>query len=144
MPLPYAIAFEPAARRRGRAPGTGNVIFQKFVSAFTNSMFVTSRITQTLRPYWGVYAASKAALEALVVVYAGEIARTMVRANLISPGPLRTHMRAQAMPGEDPTTLQPPAALAPDIVRMLSPDFVENGVLFDFARGETKQLGGDR
>ena len=41
-------------------------------------------------------------------------------------------MRAQAMPGEDPMTLPPPEALVPDIVRMLSPTFAENGVLFDY------------
>ena len=101
------------------------------------ALFVTSPIARSCRPYWGVHAASKAALEALVRTYAGEIAHTGVKANLLAPGPLRTAMRAQAMPGEDPRTLRPPDALAPDIVRMLAPDYSENGVLFDFPSGRT-------
>jgi hypothetical protein len=36
-------------------------------------------------------------------------------------------MRAQAMPGEDPKTLPPPSTIAPDIVRLLSPETTENG-----------------
>jgi NAD(P)-dependent dehydrogenase (short-subunit alcohol dehydrogenase family) len=76
----------------------------------------------------------------LVRTYAGEVAQTTVRANLVNPGPLRTKMRAQAMPGEDPNALKPPDALVPDLVRMLSPDFDRNGVLFDFPTGETREF----
>jgi len=104
-------------------------------------LFMTSGITRSCRPFWGVYAVSKAALEALARTYAGEVSQTAVRVNLMAPGPLRTAMRAQAMPGEDPMSLKPPEALAPDIVRMLSPDYDENGVLFDFVSGETVALG---
>ena len=105
------------------------------------ALFMTSAITRSCQPYWGVYAASKAALDALVRTWAGEVAQTTVRANLIAPGPLRTAMRAQAMPGEDPKTLKPPEALAPDIVRMLSPDYAENGAMFDFPSGRTTHPG---
>ncbi len=101
------------------------------------ALFMTSGITKTMGPYWGSYSITKAALEALVRTYAGEIANTTVRANLFSPGALRTHMRAQAMPGEDPDTLKAPDVVVPDIVRMLSPDFAENNVLFEYATGET-------
>jgi NAD(P)-dependent dehydrogenase (short-subunit alcohol dehydrogenase family) len=104
------------------------------------ALFMTSGITRSCRPYWGVYAVSKAALEALARTYAGEVRQTAVRVNLMNPGALRTAMRAQAMPGEDPATLKPPEALAPDIVRMLSPDYDDNGVLFDFPSGETVRL----
>ena len=61
-----------------------------------------------------------------------------MRANLVNPGPLRTKMRAQAMPGEDPATLRTPDALVPDLLRMLSPEFDRNAVLFDFPTGETR------
>ena len=105
------------------------------------ALFVTSAATKSCRPFWGAYSVSKAALEALVRTYAGEMANTTVRANLLSPGPLRTHMRAQAMPGEDPETLETPDAVVPDIVRMLSPDYTENGVLFDLPSGETIRFG---
>ena len=105
------------------------------------ALFVTSGVTRSCRPFWGVYSASKAALEALVRTYAGEMANTSVRANLLDPGALRTHMRAQAMPGEDPETLKAPDAVMPAIVRMLSPEYAENGVLFRFPAGEIVRFG---
>src|SRR5205823_7398536 len=89
------------------------------------ALFVTSGITRRPQPYLGLYAASKAGLEALVLTYAAETASSKVRVNLINPGPLRTRMRAQVMPGEDPMTLRPPEVLAPDVVRMLSPEYAE-------------------
>ena len=102
------------------------------------ALFLTSGVVRSCRPYWGVYSASKAALEAIVRTWAGELRQTNVKANLLNPGPLRTHMRAQAMPGEDPETLAAPDAVAGDIVRMLSPDFAEAGILFDFPTRSTE------
>ena len=51
---------------------------------------------------------------------------------LINPGPLRTRMRAKAMPGEDPMTLRAPEELAPKIVEICSPQWTETGKLYDF------------
>jgi hypothetical protein len=51
---------------------------------------------------------------------------------LVNPGPLRTRMRASAMPGEDPETLRTPDDLAPHIVRLASPEWSETGKLYDF------------
>ena len=76
------------------------------------AMFVTSGITQRDAAYWGAYAASKSALEAMVGTYAAETAQTNLRVNLINPGPTRTAMRAAAFPGEDPGALPPPEAVA--------------------------------
>jgi NAD(P)-dependent dehydrogenase (short-subunit alcohol dehydrogenase family) len=104
------------------------------------ALFLTSGITKAYLPYWGVYAASKAALEALVRTYAAEIRMTKATANLFNPGPIRTHMRAQIAPGEDPLKLQPPEALVPDILRMVSPEYAANGVLFDFPTNRTEAL----
>ena len=104
------------------------------------ALFLTSGAVRRCRPYWGIYSASKAALEALVRTWAGEIRQTSVTANLLDPGPLRTHMRAQGRPGEDPETLEPPEAVAPDIVRMVSPDYAENGVLFSYPARETTDM----
>ena len=102
------------------------------------ALFVTSGVTYSFPPYWAVYSVSKAALEALVRTYAAELRQTKARANLFSPGPLRTRMRAAAVPGEDPMTLQPPEAATAEIVRLLSPEFEENGVLFDFPTRRTR------
>ena len=104
------------------------------------ALFVTSGVTKTFGPYWGSYSITKAALEALVRTYAAEVANTTVRVNLFSPGALRTHMRARAMPGEDPDTLQAPEAAVADIVRMLSPGYTENKVLYELATGETHRF----
>lgn len=103
-------------------------------------LFMSSASAQHCRPFWGVYSVSKAALDALAKTYAGEVRKTNVRVNLFYPGATRTHMRAQAMPGENPETLKPPEALAADIVRMLSPDFDESGTLFDFPTGTSTVL----
>jgi NAD(P)-dependent dehydrogenase (short-subunit alcohol dehydrogenase family) len=69
------------------------------------AIFVTSSVAQDSRMYWGPYAASKAALEQMVRTYAAEIAHTKMKVNLLDPGRVRTRMRAEAFPGEDPTVL---------------------------------------
>jgi NAD(P)-dependent dehydrogenase (short-subunit alcohol dehydrogenase family) len=104
------------------------------------ALFVTSGAAERCRPYWGAYSASKAALQALVKTYAGELKGTRATANLIDPGPLRTKLRALGRPGEDTATLPPPEAVAPDIVRMLSPDYTAIGVIFRFADHATTEL----
>jgi NAD(P)-dependent dehydrogenase (short-subunit alcohol dehydrogenase family) len=76
------------------------------------AVFVTCAQARAGKPFWGGYAASKAALEALVMAYAAETRRMALRVNLIDPGPLRTRLRAQAFPGEDPVKLPAPASVA--------------------------------
>ncbi len=93
-------------------------------------VFVTSGITAQAPAYWGPYTVSKAALEALARTYAAESASTRVRVNLFNPGPIRTRMRAQAMPGEDPMTLDAPDKAAEKIVELSLPSMQENGKLY--------------
>ena len=78
-------------------------------------------------PYWSAYAATKAALEALVTCWAGELARSRVRANLIDPGVLRTAMRARAFPGEDPASLPGPESVVETFIAMALPSWTANG-----------------
>ncbi len=68
------------------------------------AIFVTSGAADGAHPYWGAYAASKAALEIMVKTWAGEVTKTPVKVNLVDPGAMRTSMRAEAYPGEDPMT----------------------------------------
>ncbi len=103
-------------------------------------LFVSSGVTNWFPAFFAAYSVTKAALQALVRTYAAEVAKTRVRANLIDPGVIRSRLRAQAFPGEDPSMLKPPEVVAPDIVRMLSPEFGENGVLFDFPNRRTRHL----
>ncbi len=82
------------------------------------AMFVTSGVTEGVFPYWGPYAISKAALEMLVKTYAAEVAKTNVRVSLVDPGVVRTSMRAEAMPGEDPNTLPAPEEIVDRFVTL--------------------------
>ncbi|SRR5579885_533491 len=95
-------------------------------------LFISSGAARAHRAFWGCYGATKAALEELALTYAAECAGTNVRVNVLNPGPLRTKMRAQAMPGEDPMTLRPPEAVAPLIVELLSPAYEKNGERVNF------------
>jgi NAD(P)-dependent dehydrogenase (short-subunit alcohol dehydrogenase family) len=96
------------------------------------AVFVSSGAARNRRAYWGPYSVSKAALEALVVTYARELEISKARVNLVNPGPLRTAMRAAAMPGEDPATLATPEDLAPHILPLLDATQQENGRVWDF------------
>ena len=91
------------------------------------AIFVTSGAAQKASPYWGAYATSKAALEVMVQTWAAELAKTTVRVNLISPGPIRTSMRADAFPGEDPASLRSPEAITDSFVDLGSPDCSRHG-----------------
>jgi NAD(P)-dependent dehydrogenase (short-subunit alcohol dehydrogenase family) len=91
------------------------------------AVFVTSRAARKIRAYWGPYATSKAALEALVKTYAAEVETTPLKVNLLDPGPTRTAMRAEAYPGEDRSRVKPPQALAPLILHLTSPDCDTHG-----------------
>jgi NAD(P)-dependent dehydrogenase (short-subunit alcohol dehydrogenase family) len=91
------------------------------------AIFVSSGAAQNPHPYWGPYAASKAALEALVQTYAGEITKTNIRANIVNPGGVRTAMRAQAYPGEDPSTLKSPDEVTDVFVTLAEAEFEANG-----------------
>jgi NAD(P)-dependent dehydrogenase (short-subunit alcohol dehydrogenase family) len=96
------------------------------------AVFVSSGAASNARAYLGPYAASKAALEALVRVWANETATTPLRVNLFNPGPIRTRMRAALMPGEDPMTLQTPEQVADAIVPLCAPDWSVSGKLYDY------------
>ena len=98
-------------------------------------VFVTSGIVAHPRAYWGPYAVSKAALEALARTYAAETVSTPVRVNLFNPGPTRTRMRATAMPGEDADELKTPEPVAEKIVDLCLPQFQDTGKLYDYRAG---------
>jgi len=85
---------------------------------------VTSSVGRNPRAYWGAYGASKAALETLALAYAEEVRNVSpVRVAIVDPGATATDMRARAYPGEDPSTLKPPSAVADAVVALLERDF---------------------
>jgi NAD(P)-dependent dehydrogenase (short-subunit alcohol dehydrogenase family) len=91
------------------------------------AIFVTSGVAHGVHPYWGAYAVSKAGLEMLVKIYAGETTKTRVRANLIDPGIVRTRLRARAFPGEDPAHLPPPESVSDAFLALALPECTRNG-----------------
>jgi NAD(P)-dependent dehydrogenase (short-subunit alcohol dehydrogenase family) len=98
------------------------------------AVFVTSGVAHSTPAYWGGYAISKAALEAMVKTYAAENATGTIKANLFSPGATRTKMRAEAMPGEDPMTLPSADEVAEQIIALCTDEFVDTGSVYKFAR----------
>jgi NAD(P)-dependent dehydrogenase (short-subunit alcohol dehydrogenase family) len=98
------------------------------------AIFVTSAAVCSSYAYWGPYAVSKAGLEMLVRIYAAEIDKTKVRANLLDPGIVRTRLRNRAFPGEDPSLLPPPESVADAFLNLALPECALNGELVTSGR----------
>ena len=78
--------------------------------------------------YLGAYAATKAALDAIARAWAAESANTSpLRVMVANPGALRTRMRAQLMPGEDPLSVR-------------APEWRETGRWYDFRSDSLKDF----
>jgi NAD(P)-dependent dehydrogenase (short-subunit alcohol dehydrogenase family) len=86
------------------------------------AIFLTTGRVARPKAFWGPYGATKAAVEHLVRTWADELEQTKVRAVLLDPGVMRTRMRAEAMPGEDPATLPDPSEIGPLIVELAQAD----------------------
>ena len=91
------------------------------------AIFVTSGAADGPTAYWGAYAASKAALEMMVLTYAAEVKKTPLRVNLVDPGIVRTSMRAQAFPGEDPLKFKAPEEISGIFVDLAAADCSRHG-----------------
>lgn len=70
---------------------------------------VSSGVGNTARGDWGAYAISKWGVEALTRNLALEEADAGIRVNVVDPGSLRTEMRREAYPDEDPLRPTPPS-----------------------------------
>ena len=83
--------------------------------------------------FLSAYAASKAALGALVVSYAKEVRHAGVSANLLDPGPHATRLRTRYLPGEDQSSLLGPDAFAERIVDITETSRGRSGALWHHA-----------
>jgi NAD(P)-dependent dehydrogenase (short-subunit alcohol dehydrogenase family) len=99
------------------------------------AVFISSGAATHARAYSGAYSVSKAALNALGRIYADETSASPIRVNLFNPGPTRTRMRAQVMPGEDPMTLPTAEDVADKIVELCLPSCSVTGKLYDYRAG---------
>ena len=68
-------------------------------------------------PGWGLYGASKAALDHIGLQYASE--NPGLTAYAVDPGDMRTDMHQAAFPGEDISDRPEPAAVVPAILRLI-------------------------
>lgn len=85
---------------------------------------LTSSVARQPRAFWGLYGATKAAFENLLLSYAEEVRNlTAVRVAILDPGATRTTMRARAYPGEAPESVKPPEVVAERILALLAGDF---------------------
>jgi len=74
-------------------------------SKLSSVLFTSSGVGKKGRAYWGAYAISKFATEGMMEVFADELENTTkIRVNCINPGAVRTKMREEAYPAEDPET----------------------------------------
>lgn len=90
------------------------------------AVFVTDRSGRDVA-YWPPYSASKAALESLVLSWAGELLKTPLRATLVAPRPFASRLRRAAFPGEKQETLPTAESLAPAILPLLLPSSTRHG-----------------
>jgi NAD(P)-dependent dehydrogenase (short-subunit alcohol dehydrogenase family) len=100
-------AFDPLIRRSEKA----------------EIVALTSSVGSEPRAFWGAYGSSKAALETLLTAYADETQYSgKIRVHIVDPGATRTRMRQLAFPGEEPSSLKPPEAVANAILERLQSD----------------------
>lgn len=102
------------------------------------AIYLTTGRVQRPKAFWGVYGATKAGAEHLFRTWADELANTTVRGVLVDPDVMRTRMRAEAMPGEDPSTLPDPSEIGPLMVELAAADLAPGATSVDFSAWRAK------
>ena len=93
------------------------------------AVFVTAARARAPKAYWGVYGATKAALEYLALAWADEAATSPLLVNLFEPPAMATRLRRDAFPGETQDTLARPEAVAPLLAALCLPTETRSGTL---------------
>ncbi|WP_297799363.1 SDR family NAD(P)-dependent oxidoreductase [uncultured Brevundimonas sp.] len=83
---------------------------------------LTTSVASEPRAFWGAYAATKAGAENLMRCWADEVESMPIRVAIVDPGRMRTGLRAQAFPGEDPLILPHPQEITPLMVELARGD----------------------
>jgi NAD(P)-dependent dehydrogenase (short-subunit alcohol dehydrogenase family) len=99
------------------------------------AILMSSRAAASCKPFWGPYSASKAAVEALGRTWSAETKNGKFRVNMVDPGATRTAMRAQAVPGEDPSVLPHPSEVAEALLPLVAMNLSDTGRLFEYRSG---------
>ncbi|WP_420549991.1 SDR family NAD(P)-dependent oxidoreductase [Curvivirga sp.] len=95
------------------------------------AIFVSSAAVEEQNPFWALYTASKAGLEAMVMAYAKEMSKSNIKANIIHPGRVWTAMQAKAYPGIKPDDLPKPSEITDIFVKLASTDLEVTGEIFN-------------
>ncbi len=101
---------------------------------------ISSGSAHSCRAFWSAYAASKAAVEAFARSWAAETNELRLRVNIVDPGLARTAMRAQAVPGEDPSSLPKPAEVASGVMPVFATQLTTTGQLWSVEAQSFKQF----
>lgn len=96
-------------------------------------VFTSSGVGRVGKAYWGAYAVSKFATEAMMQILANETENTSaLRVNAINPGATNTAMRRAAYPGEHPEDNPPPDAIMAAYLYLMDDASVDcTGISFD-------------
>jgi NAD(P)-dependent dehydrogenase (short-subunit alcohol dehydrogenase family) len=96
------------------------------------TIVATTSVNATIgMPGSSAYAASKAALRALVRVAAAELAPRGIRVNAVSPGPIATALRAKiGLPGDAVKSFDAELAHRTTLKRLGTPDEIARAVVF--------------
>ncbi|MBE3598358.1 MAG: SDR family oxidoreductase [Limnochordaceae bacterium] len=119
VPLPSLLevpveAFEPVFRTNVLAPVRLVQLAWPLLEAAPRALVVSVTSDAALEGYpgWGVYGASKAALELVTRTLAHELAGRSVRFVAVDPGDMDTAMHRAAVPDADPSALADPRRVA--------------------------------
>jgi NAD(P)-dependent dehydrogenase (short-subunit alcohol dehydrogenase family) len=142
VPMPLLADTDPAALRRvfdvnvvGPFALTRALLAGMLLGAGGTVVQMSSDAAVEAYEHWGAYAASKAAADHLVRIWAAELADTGVRFFSVDPGEMNTRMHADAIPDADPSTLGDPADVAARIVAMVQMG-VDSGARVQVAQWE--------
>ena len=81
--------------------------------------------------FWGPYAVSKIALQAMVSIYANELSNSSIKINMIDPGPVDTRLYHRAMPGVDKRTLRKPWEITDHFLKLSLPTCDHSGAVYN-------------
>lgn len=112
-------------------------------SSDASVVFTSADVGRHARAYWGAYAVACFGLEGLAQILAAELeAGARIRVNTLDPGPVRTPLRAQAYPAEDPRALPAAEQIMGAYLYLLGPE--SKGITGRALSAQTKGWGLER
>lgn len=85
-------------------------------------LFTTAPVGLQGKAYWGAYSVSKFGVQGLMQTLADELENTNIRVNSINPIQMRTFLRNNLYPGENPNQLPEPSELLPTYLYLMGAD----------------------